>query len=423
MLDQRFVRENLKEVEEALGKRGAEIDLKELMLLDARRRELLVEVEALKAERNRASEEIGQMKREKRDVSEKTEAMKVVSNRIKEFDQKVARLENEVKDSMLVIPNIPHPSVPVGQDEKDNKVNRIWGEAPNFDFAPKAHFEIGSDLDIFDFARGVKIAESRFTLLKGDGARLERALINFMLDLHTKEHGYTEIFPPILVNSASMTGTGQLPKFGAELYKCSDDDLYLVPTAEVPVTNIYREEILRADELPLNYAAYTPCFRREAGAAGKDTRGIIRQHQFNKVELVKFARSEDSYEELERLTAHAEEVLKRLGLHYRVVHICAGDLGFSSAKTYDLEVWLPSYNDFKEISSCSNFEDFQARRANIRYRDANGKIQFVHTLNGSGLAVGRTLAAILENYQVSDGSVIIPEALRPFMDGREKIDR
>ncbi len=421
MLDQRFIRENIEVVKASLKKRGVEIDLDEFQSLDKRRREMLVEVEALKAERNRASEEIAELKREKKDPGTKVEAMRAVSERIRSLDQTVSEIQAAIKETMLLIPNVPHESVPVGSDEKMNKVNRIVGQVPDFDFEPKAHFEIGSDLDILDFERGVKIAESRFTLLKGAGARLERALINFMLDLHTKEHGYMEIFPPILVNSESMTGTGQLPKFGAELYKCADDDLYLIPTAEVPVTNIHRGEIMSEGELTKNYAAYTPCFRREAGAAGKDTRGIIRQHQFNKVELVKFAKPEDSYDELERLTGDAEEVLKRLGLHYRVIEICTGDLGFSSAKTYDLEVWLPSYSDFKEISSCSNFEDFQARRANIRYRDENGKVQFVHTLNGSGLAVGRTAAAILENYQTEDGAVIIPEALRPYMGGLERI--
>lgn len=421
MLDQKFVRENRDEVEAALKKRGSEVDLDRVIALDKRRRELLVLVETLKAERNRVSEEIGALKRDKGDAAEKALAMKAVSERIKGLDQEVGLLEEDLKGLMLLIPNPPHQSVPIGGDERSNKVNRVIGEAPTFDFTAKAHHEIGAGLDILDFARGVKIAESRFTILKGPGARLERALINFMLDIHTLEHGYTEVFPPILVNSESMTGTGQLPKFGADLYKCSEDDLYLIPTAEVPVTNIHRGEILGKDELTKKYAAYTPCFRREAGAAGKDTRGIIRQHQFNKVELVKFTQPSDSYDELEKLTANAEEILKRLGLHYRVVEICTGDLGFSSAKTYDLEVWLPSYNDFKEVSSCSNFEDFQARRANIRYRDEGGRVQFVHTLNGSGLAVGRTVAAILENYQTKEGAVIIPEALRPFMGGLERI--
>ncbi len=421
MLDVKFVRENLSLVEEALKKRGALVSLEEFKKLDKRRRELLVEVEQKKALRNKVSEEISEFKKESKDAEDKIKAMRVLSDEIKELDIQVKEIENNLESFMLNLPNISHSSVPVGESEKDNQVVRVWGKVPQFDFKSLAHWDIGTKLNILDFERGAKIAESRFTLLKSAGAQLERALINFMLDLHTNEHGYTEVFPPILVNSQSMIGTGQLPKFGEELYKCANDDLYLIPTAEVPVTNIFRNEILSEEDLPIKYTAYTPCFRREAGAAGKETRGVIRQHQFNKVELVKFTKPEESYEELEKLTSNAEEVLKRIGLHYRVVALCTGDLGFSAAKTYDLEVWMPSYSGYKEVSSCSNFEDFQARRANIRYRDKNKKVRFIHTLNGSGLAIGRTLAAILENYQQKNGSVTVPEALRPYMGGAEKI--
>jgi len=422
MLDAKFVRENIDVVKTALKNRGSDIDIDEFLVLDKRRRELLVEVEQLKNIRNKASEEIGKLKKEGNDVSEKMLSTRELSRKIKDIDIRISEVESKLSNFMLEIPNIPYSGVPVGVDENDNKTIRSWGEPPKFKFEPQAHWDIGVNLDVLDFKRGVKIAESRFTLLKGFGAKLERALINFMLDLHTGEHGYTEIFPPVLVNSKSMTSTGQLPKFGAELYKCADDDLYLIPTAEVPVTNIFREEILKEKDLPIKYTAYTPCFRREAGAAGKDTRGIIRQHQFNKVEMVKFVKSEESYDELEKLTSDAEEVLQKLGLHYRIIELCTGDLGFSAAKTYDLEVWMPSYEGYKEISSCSNFGDFQARRANIRYKTESKKVRFVHTLNGSGLAIGRTLAAILENYQQEDGSVIVPEVLRPYMGGVEKIE-
>jgi len=422
MLDVRFVRENADVVKMALKNRRSNVDLSRFLELDKERRRLLVEVEGLKSTRNTISEEIGKLKREKKDAEEKVFSMRKLSKKIKDMDIKVNEIDSKLKEFMLDVPNIPHSSVPVGANENDNKAIRSWGEPPEFGFEPQAHWDIGINLDILDFKRGVKIAESRFTLLKGNGAGLERALINLMLDLHTKEHGYTEVFPPVLVNTESMTGTGQLPKFGAELYKCADDDLYLIPTAEVPVTNIYRGEILKEKDLPLKYTAYTPCFRREAGAAGKDTRGIIRQHQFNKVEMVKFTKPEESYDELEKLTNNAEEVLQKLGLHYRVIELCTGDLGFSAAKTYDLEVWMPSYEGYKEISSCSNFEDFQARRASIRYRTKSKKVRFIHTLNGSGLAIGRTLAAILENYQQEDGSVIVPEVLRSYMGGVEKIE-
>ncbi|MDP3013065.1 MAG: serine--tRNA ligase [Candidatus Subteraquimicrobiales bacterium] len=422
MLDVKFVRENLKAIENALKNRSTLVDLEEFKALDKKRRDLLVEVESKKALRNTVSEEIAQLKKERQEATEKIEATRALSDEIRALDTKVSEVEEALKSFMLNLPNLPHSSVPVGKEEQHNKVVRVFGKVPEFGFKPLAHWDIGTNLDILDFERGVKIAESRFTKLKGWGAKLERVLINFMLDLHTKEHSYTEVFPPILVNSASMMGTGQLPKFAAELYKCTDDDLYLIPTAEVSVTNIFRDEILSEDDLPIKYTAYTPCFRREAGAAGKETRGIIRQHQFNKVELVKFTKPEESYEELEKLTNDAEEVLKKMGLHYRVVALCTGDLGFSASKTYDLEVWMPSYNAYKEVSSCSNFEGFQARRANIRYRTKEKKVRFVHTLNGSGLAIGRTLAAILENYQQKDGSIIVPEILRPYMDGVEKIE-
>jgi len=421
VLDARFVRQNLKAVGEALRSRGVEVDLDRFTQLDERRRELLVAVEQLKGVRNRTSEEIAELKRTGVDAQDKVLAMRRLSEEIKKLDGEIAGVEAALTDFMLDVPNLPHQSVPRGKDEKDNVVVRSWGDLPAFEFEPKSHWDLGTGLDILDFERGVKLAESRFTLLKGLGAQLERALINFMLDLHTREHGYTEVFPPILVNPGCMMGTGQLPKFTEELYRCADDDLYLIPTAEVPVTNIHRDEILDEDILPLKYTAYTPCFRREAGAAGKETRGVIRQHQFNKVELVKFARPEESYDELEKLTRDAEEVLRRLGLHYRVVALCTADLGFSASKTYDLEVWMPSYDAYKEVSSCSNFEDFQARRTNIRCRTRNKKVKFIHTLNGSGLAIGRTLAAIIENCQQKDGSVIIPQVLRPYLGGVEKI--
>ncbi|MEW6189599.1 MAG: serine--tRNA ligase [Actinomycetota bacterium] len=422
MLDIKFVRENLNVVRESLEKRRMEADLDRFAELDEKRRKLLFDVEQLKHIRNTVSEEIAELKRVGKDVQEKTLSMRVLSQKIKSLDAQVRELDAALKGMMLDIPNIPHPSVPVGVDERDNEVVRYWGEPPKFDFEPKAHWDIGTKLGILDFERAGKIAGTRFALYWGLGAQLERALINFMLDLHTREHGYLEVFPPILVNEGSMIGTGQLPKFSIELYKCQDDDLYLIPTAEVCVTNIHRDEILDGQLFPLKYVAYTPCFRREAGAAGRETRGLIRQHQFNKVELVKFAKPEESYDELESLTKDAEEVLRRLGLHYRVVVLCTGDLGFSASKTYDLEVWMPGHGTYKEISSCSNFEDFQARRANIRYRpEPKAKPRYVHTLNGSGLAIGRTVAALLENYQQKDGSVFIPEVLHPYMGGIDRI--
>ncbi|MEW5767299.1 MAG: serine--tRNA ligase [bacterium] len=422
MLEAGFVRENLELVKTSLKDRGSEDNLERFLELDRKRRDTLTRVENLKAERNKATKEIGQRKGAGEPVEDIMTRMKEVSDWIKGLDEDLRDIEMELRDILLTIPNIPHATVPRGEDETNNLEVKRWGEKPEFSFSIKSHVEIGEDLGILDFERGAKITGARFTLLWGAGARLERALINFMLDIHTKEHGYIEVLPPFMTNSTSMIGTGQLPKFGQDLFKCENWDYYLVPTAEVPVTNIHQGEILDGEDLPKYYTAYTPCFRAEAGSYGKDTRGLIRQHQFNKVELVKFSRREDSYDELEKLLLNAEEILKRLGLHYRVVSLCTGDLGFSAAKTYDIEVWLPSQDTYREISSCSNFEDFQARRANIRYRPQKGaKPDFVHTLNGSGLAVGRTLVAILENYQQEDGSVLIPGALRPYMDGMEAI--
>ncbi|HHW42982.1 MAG TPA: serine--tRNA ligase [Desulfotomaculum sp.] len=417
MLDLKFVRNNPRLVEESLQKRGAAVSLKPFLELDARRREKLVVAEQLKNRRNVVSEEIGRLKKAGREARDMVLEMRQVSQQIKELDEEIRDLEEQIQVALLNIPNIPHASVPVGRDDADNVEVRRWGDPRQFDFPARAHWDLGEALDILDFERGTKVTGARFSFYKGAGARLERAVVNFMLDLHIKEHGYVEVFPPFVVNSDSMIGTGQLPKFAEDMFKLEGRDYYLIPTAEVPVTNLYRDEILPAEKLPIYHCAYSACFRAEAGAAGRDTRGLIRQHQFNKVELVKFTRPEDSYDELEKLTADAERVLQLLGLPYRVVILCTGDLGFSSAKTYDLEVWLPSYGAYKEISSCSNFEDFQARRANIRFKEGKAKPQFVHTLNGSGLAVGRTVAAILENYQQPDGSVLIPEALVPYMGG------
>ena len=423
MLDIKLIRSNPEKIKEALKKRKEKINLNEILKLDQGRRELLLEADAIKEKRNTVSEEIGKLKREKKDAREKILAMKEVSAKIKELDAQIKEIEEETAKILLEIPNIPHESVPVGEDEKDNTEIKKWGEPPKFDFIPLPHWDIGEALEILDFKQGAKVASARFTVLKGIGAKLERALINFMLDLHTNEYGYKEIFPPFLVNSETMTGTGQLPKFENDLFKC-ENGLYLVPTAEVPLTNLHRQEILNEDKLPLHYAAYTACFRKEAGSYGKDIRGLIRQHQFNKVEMVKICKPENSYDELESLTKNAEEVLKRLELPYRVIVLCTGDMGFSAAKTYDIEVWLPTQKKYREISSCSNCEDFQARRAMIRYRSKEkGKVNFVHTLNGSGLAVGRTMVAILENFQQKDGSVIIPDVLRPYMGGLERITR
>jgi seryl-tRNA synthetase len=420
MLDARFVRENIDSVKEALHKRGYEFPLSHFLAIDEKRMVLLREAEELRNKRNVVSEDIGRLKREKADASAQLEEMKGVSDRITALDEKLKEVEDETRNLLLTIPNIPHDSVPVGKDETENVEIRKWGTPGEFAFEPLNHWDIAATLDIIDFDRAAKIAGARFSLMKGAGARLERALMNFMLDLNTSK-GYTEIFPPVLVNRESMTGTGQLPKFEMELFRIADPEFYLIPTAEVPVTNIHRDEILKEEDLPLYYTAYTPCFRREAGSHGKDTRGLIRQHQFNKVELVKFVKPEDSYAELEKLTSDAEDILQRLGLPYRVITLCTGDMGFSSAKTYDIEVWLPGQNKYREISSCSNFGDFQARRASIRFKRAGKKgTEFVHTLNGSGLAIGRTLVAVLENNQQKDGSVTVPEVLRPYM-GADKI--
>ncbi|HNR12889.1 MAG TPA: serine--tRNA ligase [Thermodesulfobacteriota bacterium] len=423
MLDLKFVRENVELIKEKMSQRNVSINLDDIIVRDQKRRELIQEVETLRGERNAASERIAQLKKEKKEAPDDITRMRLVSQQIKELDTQLEDIEREVQQLLLVIPNLPHESVPVGAADTENPEVRRWGVAPRFDFEPKAHWTLGEKLGILDFERGTKITGARFTLLRGAGALMERALINFMLDLHTREHGYTEVLPPFMVNRISMTGTGQLPKFEEDLFRLVDPDYFLIPTAEVPVTNIHQNEIIEGDLLPVRYTAYTPCFRKEAGSYGKDTRGMIRQHQFDKVELVKFAKPETSYDELETLLNNAEEVLKRLNIHYRVVSLCTGDLGFSSAKTYDIEVWLPGQGLYREISSCSNFEDFQARRANIRYRPApKSKPQLVHTLNGSGLAVGRTLVAVLENYQQADGSIRVPDALRPYMGGMNLIE-
>ena len=423
MLDMKFVRDNLNEAEQRLATRGGSVSLAGFRELDEKRRKLLTEGEALKALKNSASDEIAKVK-DKSLVKDKIAAMKEVSARIKLLDDQLKTVEEAFETLLLTIPNLPHPATPIGSSEADNILVRSWGTPPQFDFAPKAHWDLGEALDILDFERAAKITGARFCLSKGAGARLERALISFMLDLHTDTHGYTEVLPPFMVNRASMTGTGQLPKFEEDLFRLVDPDFLLIPTAEVPVTNIHRDEILKKSDLPICYTAYTPCFRREAGSHGKDTRGLIRQHQFNKVELVKFAHPQESDAELEKLTSHAEKVLQLLELPYRVLALCSGDIGFSACKTYDLEVWLPGQNLYREISSCSSFGDFQARRAGIRFReDEKSKPEFVHTLNGSGLAVGRTLVAILENYQQADGSVIIPTVLRPYMGGLERITK
>ena len=421
MLNIKRIRENLEEVREGLKKRSGEYDVDSALQIDDQRRALLAEVEEKKAEKNRVSKEIPRRKQNGEDVSDIFESMRKLSDEIKDYDDKLREIDEKMRDVLLNIPNVPHPSVPVGKDDSENVELRKFGTPTSFGFEPKAHWDLGTDLGLLDFDRGAKLSGARFTVMTGKGARLERAIYNFMLDLHTLDQSYTEIEPPYLVNRASMTGTGQLPKFEEDMYHCEADDLFLIPTAEVPVTNLYRDDILEEKDLPVYLTAFTPCFRREAGSAGRDTRGIVRQHQFDKVELVKFVEPSTSYDELEKLTDDAEEVLRRLGLPYRVVQLCTGDLGFSSAMTHDIEVWMPSYGRYVEISSCSNFEDYQARRANIRYRDSKGKTQFVHTLNGSGLAVGRTWAAIVENYQNADGSITIPEVLVPFF-GAEKIE-
>ncbi len=424
MLDAKYIRDHIDEVQRRLSLRGQPLGLDQFVSIDGERRKAIQDWERLRALQNKVSDEVSKKKRERQDASELIAEMKKVSQDLKELDGIVKERERALDEFLLIVPNLPHASVPIGKESQDNIEVRRWGEIPKFDFDPKPHWDIGEELGILDFKSGAKIAGARFTLYWDLGAKLERALINFMLDLHTREHGYREVLPPFMVNRTTMTGTGQLPKFEEELFKVEGLDYFLIPTAEVPVTNIHQDEVLDEALLPLYYTAYTPCFRKEAGSYGKDTRGLIRQHQFNKVELVKFTKPEDSYDELEKLLSNAEEVLKRLKLPYRVVNLCTGDLGFSASKTYDIEVWLPGQNTFKEISSCSNFEDFQARRAKIRYRiSGKSKTEYVHTLNGSGLAVGRTLVGILENYQHSDGSVTIPEVLRPYLDGVERIEK
>jgi len=425
MYDLRILRENLGSIRDQLGQRGVDIQWQDLSTLSEERRALTSQVERLRFELKRGSEEVAKLKREKQPADSAITAMKEVGDRITEGETSLRAIEERLNDLALRIPNLPHTSVPVGNSAEQNLQLRQWGVPPELSFAAKSHWDIGETLGILDFDRATKIAGARFAVLTGAGARLERALINFMLDLHTSEYGYREVLPPLMVNRSAMTGTGQLPKFEEDLFRLRDEDFFLIPTAEVPLTNLHRDEILSESALPIRYTAFTPCFRREAGSYGKDTRGLIRLHQFNKVELVAFTTPDRSYEELERLTSHAEAVLQKLGLHYRVMTLCTGDMGFSAAKTYDIEVWLPSQNHYREISSCSNFEAFQARRAGIRFKGSGGKkdskTDFVHTLNGSGLAIGRTLVAVLENYQQPDGSVIIPEALRPYMGGRERI--
>jgi seryl-tRNA synthetase len=422
MLDVKLLRDDLARVKERMATRGAEINWDEFVSLDRERRDALANIERLKEKKNRLSGEIGTLKKRGGDAAVLMREAEEVSEAIRQGEKPVAEIEARFERFMLRLPNLPHPGVTIGKSPDDNKEVRRWGEPPKFDFPVKSHWDIGEELGILDFTRGAKLAGARFTLYKGAGARLERALINFMLDLHTGERGYKEMLPPALVNRAALTGTGQLPKFEEDLFRIESPEYFLIPTAEVPLTNVHREEMLEREQLPIKYVAYTPCFRREAGSYGQDVRGLIRQHQFNKVELVKLSEPETSYDELETMTLDAEEVLKRLKLPYRVVELCTGDMGFASAKTYDLEVWLPGQNTYREISSCSNCEDFQARRAQIRYRkEKKGRPIFVHTLNGSGLAVGRTLVAVLENYQQKDGSVDIPEVLRPYMGGLERI--
>jgi seryl-tRNA synthetase len=427
MLDPRFIRDHIEEVRAGLRNRSLDPDkaLEDIATLETARRRIIPELEGLKRLQNTSGDEIARAKRQGLDTAPVQEANRSRAQQIKQLSVQLDAIEGQLERAVLVLPNLPHASVPAGKSAADNKEVRRHGEPRSFDFEPKAHWDLGPELGIIDFERATRIAGARFSVLMGAGARLSRALINFMLDMHTREHGYQEVEPPFLVNSASLTGTGNLPKFEADLFKIAGDwDLYLVPTAEVPLTNLHRGEILDGRELPIRYTAYTPCFRSEAGSYGQDVRGLIRQHQFDKVELVKLARPEQSYDELELLTANAEDVLRRLELPYRTVLLCTGDMSFSSAKTYDLEVWLPSQKGYREISSCSNTEAFQARRANIKFRSGGtGKAEFVHTLNGSGLAVGRTIVAILENYQEKDGSVVVPSALRSYMDGREVIER
>ena len=422
MLDVKRIREDFDNVKKALEKRGKKYDLESFLTLDEKRRSLLQQVEELKNKQNIASKQVPILKKEGKDTTELMAEMKELSEKIKGLDNEVREVDEEIKTLLYSIPNTPNEKVPVGLDDTENEEIRKWGEPRKFDFEPKPHWDLGEQHDILDFARAAKVAGARFTVYKGLGARLERALINFMLDSHIEKHGYVEVMPPQMVNKDSMYGTGQLPKFAEDMFKVENNGYYLVPTAEVPVTNLYRDEILNGSDLTISHCAFTACFRAEAGSAGRDTRGLIRQHQFNKVELVKFTKPEKSYEELEKLTNDAENILKLLNLPYRVVRLCGGDLGFSSAMTYDIEVWLPSYNRYVEISSCSNFEDFQARRANIKFKDnVKDKATLVHTLNGSGLAIGRAVSAILENFQQEDGSIIIPDVLVPYMGGINKI--
>jgi seryl-tRNA synthetase len=424
MLDPHFVRENLDAVTAAMESRGETISMEPFQEMDRRRRDLLGEVEALKRHRNESSKKVGGLMKAGEDAGPLREEMRQVGEKISAIEKELGGIEEELREFMLKVPNLPHETTPLGKSEQDNPVIRTWGQPREFAFEAKNHWDIGPDLGILDFERAAKLSGARFSILMGDGARLERALIQFMLDLQTGEHGYTEVLTPFMVNAATLTGTGQLPKFEEDLFKVSPGDLYMIPTAEVPVTNIHAGEILDGDDLPLRYAAYTPCFRSEAGSYGKDVRGLIRQHQFNKVELVWLTKPEHSQEALESLTGHAEEILKRLEIPYRVIALCTGDIGFSAAKTYDVEVWLPGQQTYREISSCSDCSDFQARRAGIRYREEKkGKPRFVHTLNGSGLAVGRTLVAVLENFQQEDGTVVIPEVLRPYMGGKTRIER
>jgi seryl-tRNA synthetase len=422
MLELRLLRENLDDVKVRMATRGIVVDWEEFVSLDRERREAVGNIERLKEKKNRLSGEIGRLKKNGSDVTVLMREVEEVSDAIRSSEAPLTNIETRFDQFMLTLPNLPHPSVQVGKDERDNREVRRWGEPPKFGFAPKNHWDVGEELGILDFARAAKIAGARFAVYRGAGAKLERALINFMLDLHTEQNGYKEILPPALVNRAALVGTGQLPKFEEDLFRVTPGDYFLIPTAEVPLTNLHREEVLERDELPIRYVAYTPCFRSEAGSYGKDVRGLIRQHQFNKIEMVKLTEPDNSYGELETMVQHAEAVLKQLELPYRVVELCTGDMGFGAAKTYDLEAWLPGQNTFREISSCSNCEEFQARRANIRYRkEKKGRPLFVHTLNGSGLAVGRTLVAVLENYQQEDGSVIIPNALRGYMGGLDRI--
>ncbi|MEK3798912.1 serine--tRNA ligase [Peribacillus sp. FSL H8-0477] len=423
MLDLKFLRNNFEQVKHSLQHRGEDLtDLGRFEELDVKRRTLIAETEKLKSRRNEVSQQVAVLKREKQDADHLIVEMRQVGDQIKSFDEELRSVEEDLDKLLMSIPNIPHESVPVGETEDDNVEIRKWGEVPAFEFEPKPHWDVATELGILDFERAAKVTGSRFVFYKGLGARLERALINFMIDLHVEEHGYEEMLPPYMVNRASMTGTGQLPKFEEDAFRIESEDYFLIPTAEVPVTNFHRDEILSVDSLPISYAAYSASFRSEAGSAGRDTRGLIRQHQFNKVELVKFVKPEDSYEALEQLTGHAEKVLQLLDLPYRVLRMCTADLGFTAAMKYDIEVWIPSYETYREISSCSNFEAFQARRANIRFRrDPKGKPEHVHTLNGSGLAIGRTVAAILENYQQADGSVKVPEVLVPYMRGAKVI--